>query len=257
MIKKFSNYFFQIIFCGILVTNVWANESNIDTGRRLNEEMDNLVATDAAWKANDKEFRAMRDANKTSDLEIEEFAKYVANLKRQVFVGCEAVRVLGGNAKEKGVDCVEIENDPKIKQEKALSSVKREDTREEQADKLGNKLKKLESEFDGMIMDQQAMIKKEVQKSESYGSWSTPSESFENEREEKSITEKVDQNELGSGPGLKKENDMPDFKVEKGGDPQDDDIIARQLREAAEAETDPVLKEQLWKEYQNYKKSIR
>jgi hypothetical protein len=38
---------------------------------------------------------------------------------------------------------------------------------------------------------------------------------------------------------------------------QDDDIVARQLREAAEKETDPVLKEKLWKEYEDYKKSRR
>ncbi len=37
---------------------------------------------------------------------------------------------------------------------------------------------------------------------------------------------------------------------------QDDDIVARQLREAAENETDPELKEKLWKEYRDYKKSI-
>jgi hypothetical protein len=35
---------------------------------------------------------------------------------------------------------------------------------------------------------------------------------------------------------------------------QDDDIVARQLREAAEKETDPELKEKLWKEYEEYKK---
>jgi hypothetical protein len=35
---------------------------------------------------------------------------------------------------------------------------------------------------------------------------------------------------------------------------QDDDIVARQLREAAEKETDPELKEKLWKEYEAYKK---
>ena len=37
---------------------------------------------------------------------------------------------------------------------------------------------------------------------------------------------------------------------------QDDDIVARQLREAAEKETDPVLKEKLWKEYEDYKNSL-
>jgi hypothetical protein len=38
---------------------------------------------------------------------------------------------------------------------------------------------------------------------------------------------------------------------------QDDDIVARQLREAAEKETDPALKEKLWKEYEEYKKNRR
>jgi len=36
---------------------------------------------------------------------------------------------------------------------------------------------------------------------------------------------------------------------------EDDDIVARQLREAAEQETDPELKKKLWKEYEQYKKS--
>ena len=35
----------------------------------------------------------------------------------------------------------------------------------------------------------------------------------------------------------------------------DDDIVARRLRKAAEEETDPELKERLWKEYNDYKKS--
>jgi hypothetical protein len=33
----------------------------------------------------------------------------------------------------------------------------------------------------------------------------------------------------------------------------DDDIVARQLREAAETESDPVLREKLWEEYRRYK----
>lgn len=41
---------------------------------------------------------------------------------------------------------------------------------------------------------------------------------------------------------------------EKRGDGHDDDIVAGQLREAAEKATDPVLKAKLWEEYDNYKK---
>ena len=46
-------------------------------------------------------------------------------------------------------------------------------------------------------------------------------------------------------------------KTGERGSEQDDDIVARQLREAAEKETDPELKEKLWKEYEAYKASRR
>lgn len=44
-------------------------------------------------------------------------------------------------------------------------------------------------------------------------------------------------------------------KQGRHGSGEDDDIVARQLREAAENETDPELKEKLWKEYEEYKKN--
>jgi len=48
----------------------------------------------------------------------------------------------------------------------------------------------------------------------------------------------------GSGPG----------QVPAGiPDGSDDDIVARQLREAAMKETDPELRERLWDEYRKYK----
>ncbi len=49
----------------------------------------------------------------------------------------------------------------------------------------------------------------------------------------------------------------PSRKQKQRYDKEDDDIVARQLREAAENETDPELKEKLWKEYEEYKKNTR
>jgi hypothetical protein len=40
------------------------------------------------------------------------------------------------------------------------------------------------------------------------------------------------------------------------GDGSDDDIVARQLREAAMEEDDPELREKLWDEYRSYKSGI-
>jgi hypothetical protein len=51
-----------------------------------------------------------------------------------------------------------------------------------------------------------------------------------------------------SGKGAPRDSD-------RYGSGEDDDIVARQLREAAEKETDPELKEKLWKEYEEYKKN--
>lgn len=39
-------------------------------------------------------------------------------------------------------------------------------------------------------------------------------------------------------------------------DGSDDDVVARQLREAAEKETDPALRKKLWEEYRKYKQGI-
>ena len=36
-------------------------------------------------------------------------------------------------------------------------------------------------------------------------------------------------------------------------DGRDDDIVARQIREAAMKETDPELRDKLWEEYRKYK----
>ena len=38
------------------------------------------------------------------------------------------------------------------------------------------------------------------------------------------------------------------------GNGNDDDVVARQLREAAMKEKDPQLQEKLWQEYRDYKK---
>jgi hypothetical protein len=54
------------------------------------------------------------------------------------------------------------------------------------------------------------------------------------------------------GSGTQKEG--PGGNATEIPDGSDDDIVARRLRKAAEAETDPELKEKLWKEYIEYKK---
>lgn len=66
-------------------------------------------------------------------------------------------------------------------------------------------------------------------------------------------------------PDQEGDNRKGDFGAEPGHkanipadipDGSDDDVVARQLREAAMKETDPVLREKLWDEYRKYKKGV-
>jgi hypothetical protein len=66
--------------------------------------------------------------------------------------------------------------------------------------------------------------------------------------------EQADSADAGTGkPG------RPDRSSAPPGTPDgsDDDVVARQLREAAEAEKDPELKRKLWEEYRKYKQGIQ
>jgi hypothetical protein len=64
-----------------------------------------------------------------------------------------------------------------------------------------------------------------------------------------------------SAPGESMEGDQG--QTDRGrippdvGDGSDDDIVARQLREAAEKEDDPELRAKLWDEYRAYKKGTK
>jgi hypothetical protein len=50
--------------------------------------------------------------------------------------------------------------------------------------------------------------------------------------------------------------DQPDLAYGKPiPDEGDDDVVARQLREAAQSEQDPELRKKLWEEYREYKEN--
>lgn len=103
------------------------------------------------------------------------------------------------------------------------------------------------------------------------GSSSAQKSGQDEETRKRGVIQAEDRSEQGDQEGLKnrpeggfesggKAKDGESGRVSKRGareSEQDDDIVARQLREAAEKETDPELKEKLWKEYEAYKASRR
>lgn len=61
----------------------------------------------------------------------------------------------------------------------------------------------------------------------------------------------------GAGSGRKNTSQLPPTEGPKDLSEKDDDIVARQLREAAEQETDPEVKEKLWEEYRKYREGTK
>jgi hypothetical protein len=72
----------------------------------------------------------------------------------------------------------------------------------------------------------------------------------------KSEKDRKSSGEGGSGAGGGQQNGPGGANTEIP-DGSDDDVVARRLRKAAEGETDPELKEKLWKEYIEYKKNAK
>ena len=241
-----------------------------DKKLRLAEEIKNLKAACAAWQQTDAEFREWREQDKTDESESREFARFVAELKHKVIVSCKIVRMLGGDANQHCVDCIRFENETESDTSGVLPNITREQTREEKAALLIKQFEEIGSDYDGMILDQQTRIRDGQVISQSHGDWASDSDDISGINktagggvladgaleESMSEPEPIEQGyELGAGPGVKKQGKIPDFKTEDVGDGSDDDVVARQLREAAESETDQLLREELWNEYKKYKKS--
>lgn len=89
-----------------------------------------------------------------------------------------------------------------------------------------------------------------------------PSETSESSSKETTSSQDTGsgENQTVKGPSGKPRTGSGETSRDRDGryaDQDDDDIVARQLREAAEKETDPELKAKLWKEYEAYKKNRR
>lgn len=267
-------------------------KDSAEKGHLVNEIKDLQAAYDN-WKQCDAEYRALRKQDQTDASEVREFAEFLAELKRQVIEGCETIRKLGGDATKYCVACVKPKDGktpPKGGKEKNspsptndLNNIKRKLTREEKKaiqekrfNQVGASIDRLirnnhpdglpinvaSNKWDNLGNTNGATVAKGVSGGDSAAgsivnnskSTAQSGQQIMGEKQAPAtapITER--EYEPGAGPGVKKDGKIPDYKMEDIGDGRDDDVIARQLREAAEAETDTILKKQLWNEYKKYK----
>ena len=224
-----------------------------------------LRDSDEAWRQNDAEFRALRQDQAITGQDAEEFASFVADLHRRMLEDCHAFRKLGGDPEALGFDCDLPEEQLASKQALSQSPASVQ-TEEEKTAALDAALTESLGEFDETLLRSQTEIREQRDSRSSGGGvvssggaiqpdggsaggqWTNPD----------SGSTRSGSNEPGAGPGVDKEDPDRVVSSEAGGKvgAGDDDVVARQLREAAERETDPVLKEKLWVEYRKYRDGI-
>ncbi|MGB5292085.1 MAG: hypothetical protein WBN41_11620, partial [Lysobacterales bacterium] len=234
----------------------------------------------AAFSAAEDDYRAQREFNGLSGAEATDYAAYVASLQRRVFEGCRAVRNSGATAPE-DVPCpVFIPTEAKS----ADIALQAERTAEEQVAALDEMLMAGLGEYDERLLREQERIKAATPNTNSDSGGGAGGdgngdggggESGGGEQGEGGRDSGTEANSQGGMAGNSQETGTTGGQREGGavdnsgrsgeggseseqppdvGDGSDDDVVARQLREAAEKETDPELKEKLWEEYRRYKR---
>ena len=138
-------------------------------------------------------------------------------------------------------------------------------TGEERTLELDQKLNKSLSTFDGKLLKERQILEEQGTFTGSGGAQgdAPTTGNLGSGNEEGSIPRDIPPGSPSSGEKPQAASPGGSSASQRGGRPptppdipdsHDDDIIARQLREAAENETDPALREKLWEEYRKYKK---
>jgi hypothetical protein len=248
----------------------------------IDEELEQLTLNYAAFQVAVKDFRKQRELNGLDGIEAEDYAAYIAGLQRRVFEDCQAV-ILSGSPFPEDLPCPVIV--PPVTQSADIAT-QSEQTPEEMIAALDARLEAGMGEYDEKLLREQERIKAATPNDNSAsgggigggsgedgsGAEGNSGDSgdsggmngdSEGGNQDAGGASSGDQGAEGIGgrpPGgpadsstgsgeAGNESDQP----EDIPDGSDDDVVARQLREAAEKENDPELKAKLWEEYRRYK----
>ncbi len=227
--------------------------------------LDRLRIDHAAMVAAEQDFHARRRRGSLSGTEAADYATYVARLHRQVAEDCVA---LAGAGLPLLPDLGCPLQPPRLLAPAAIDQAG-EQTVDEQITVLDAELMTGLGEFDEMLLREQERVRAAAPMTDAAGGGgggggagdagaAEGTEGAEGESGAESGGDGDGTPSYGHGAGRCAQRQgggqgtPPDIP-----DGSDDDVVARQLREAAEKETDPELKKKLWEEYRKYKKGTR
>jgi hypothetical protein len=216
--------------------------------------LDQLRSDHAAMVSAEQDFHSRRDRGTLNGNEAADYASYVAGLHRRVAEDCVALSEQN-IVVPADLNCPE---DSPVLIAPADIDLAAEQTGAEATQTLDAELFAGLGEFDEMLLREQERVKAATPRSDAgggggagSGAGSSTPDSGAAEQTGLGTTAGATYGE-GAGPGSSRSQGKSSAPPGTP-DGSDDDVVARQLREAAEKETDPELKKKLWEEYRKYK----
>ena len=238
-----------IRFSTVIVALLCASTTAASTEALLEQ----LRSDHAAMVSAEQDFHSRRDRGTLNGNEAADYASYVAGLHRRVAEDCVAL------AEQDIMVPADLNcpDDTAALIAPAAIDQTAEQTGAEATQALDAELFAGLGEFDEMLLREQERVKAAAPRTAAGdggggGAGSSATGSGATEQADFGSDAQATDGE-GAGPGSPR---SPGKTSAPPGTPDgsDDDVVARQLREAAEKETDPELKKKLWEEYRKYKK---
>jgi hypothetical protein len=207
-----------------------------------------------------------------SPVEKSDFLLFLSYLDGRILYYCDQLFSLGGESSLNGLPCpVDDEGKLETSSYTPLPTVKVQTDREKTAS-LDNELQASLGSFDDYLLNEQEEIAATVPTQREGSSYNRAGAKegggYNDDRGEGGEVQKkssgataasstrTTSTNRGSGVGSTNQSRHPPTSGNKDLSQNDDDIVARQLREAAEQESDPEVKARLWEEYRKYKQGV-
>jgi hypothetical protein len=223
--------------------------------------LEQLRGDHAALVSAEQDFHNRRERGVLKGAEMVDYAAYVARLHRQVAEDCVALAASGIPAPP-DISCATA---PAVLMAPGPVDQTGARTSAEKTSDLDAELFNGMGEFDEMLLREQERIKAAAPHAAGGGggqggngtggeSGSAGSASPDGDGDEQLAGDSSGSATYGAGAGPGASQRQGDNGAPPGTpDGSDDDVVARQLREAAEKEPDPVLQKKIWEEYRKYK----
>ncbi len=224
-----------------------------------------ILVLDRARSNGTIEYQQASVAGELSDTEAKEFRTFLNYLSRRIHLYCTELREVAPAAEMKDLPCYPMLAEQLKEPQQMPPPPTQTSTSAEDINELDGSLHASLGDFDEMLLTEQDKISSEKSARMSAtqggsagrnqgslkGGMSTGQEAKQGQATSSEVSS------AGAGrTNQKKTTSGKTPPYAQKGMVDDDDIVARQLREAAEKEKDPEIKEKLWEEYRKYKEGV-